>query len=151
MRSEGDGNRDRARPHRDGERKRIERGFKDFVFWGGRRVCLSGVLVQEGPSRSGGHQASTNLYCVDLNTEECENMDAPQQRAEQKKETVDTDFLRQQPLRGERDGPHSIHENGGAAQRINDGEEGGDDQDSSLDDRSYFVTNIRHQRDSPAR
>src|ERR1700678_985548 len=106
MRTEGNGNRDRTRTDRDREREGIERVFKDFVFRGGRGFRASGVLVQESPSGRGDHEASSNLYRVDLNTEKCQYMYAPQQVAEQQKETVDADFLRQQSLRGGRDGPY---------------------------------------------
>jgi hypothetical protein len=44
---------------------------------------------------------------------------------------------------------HQIDEDGGAAQRIDDGEEGGHDQDGGLNDRGYFLTDVDHLRDSP--
>ncbi len=56
------------------------------------------------------------------------------------------DFLRQQALGGGRDRPDQIDEDGGAAQGIDDGEEGGHDQDGGLNDRGYFLTDVDHLR-----
>jgi hypothetical protein len=95
MRSERNGNRDGTRTHGDGQRERIERVFKDLVVRGCRGFRSSGVLVEQRPSGRGDHQASADLYCIDRDAEECEYMHSPQQGAEQQKETVDRDFLRQ--------------------------------------------------------
>ena len=70
----------------------------------------------------------------------------PTAGSKEQKETVDRDFLRQQALGRGCDRSDQVDENRGASQRINDGEEGGHDQDSGLDDRSYFLTNVDHTR-----
>ncbi len=65
---------------------------------------------------------------------------------EQQKETIDGDFLRQQALGGGGNRPDQIDENRGASQGIDDGEEGGHDQDGGLNDRGYFLTDVDHWR-----
>jgi hypothetical protein len=133
-----DGHGDGARSYGERESERVEGAAKNIngihFFLHFRAAVHFLFAFQHGPAIGNHDQASADLNDGNGDSKEMQNVRADEERGDQQDKTVQSDLACQNAAEWTRVVARQGEKHGAAAKRIDDGKQGGEDEQNTLDD-----------------